>query len=150
VPRSFTEMVFDTLVLDYNERYVKRSADRQFDQVDGSVTSMQDQVITLQEVAERQNQKMLHMQAMVEGLLDVLHGKGSIDQAELERAVKSAWIRLTIPQQPPTRQVATDPYRGMPAAASTPSARCSKCGREVVAAQTNVSLDGDVVCDACS
>lgn len=67
----------------------------------------------LRAVVQRQAQEIVQLRAMFLGLVEVLHDRSALDEAELERAVKAALVRLTppppVPQPPPT-----DPYRGTP------------------------------------
>ncbi len=100
----------------------------------------------------RQAQEILRLRAMFMGVVEVLHDKAPFDDAELERAVQTAWAKLTMPPPPPPpRQPAamTDPYRGIPLApVDTRTTTCIKCRRQVPATRTNITADGEV-CDAC-
>jgi formylmethanofuran dehydrogenase subunit E len=79
-----------------------------------------------------QQQQILQLRAIVTGLIDALHAKGSFEDEELESAVAQA-MSEAFP----------------PATSSGPTVTCSKCGREVAAAQTDVTETG-LVCDACA
>jgi formylmethanofuran dehydrogenase subunit E len=85
---------------------------------------------SLARVAQRQQQEILHLRAVVTGLIDALHAKGSFDDGELEQAVEQAYSELA------------------PAAAPG-TVTCSTCGRQVAAAQTDITASGPV-CDACA
>jgi formylmethanofuran dehydrogenase subunit E len=86
-----------------------------------------------QQIAQQQ-QELLHLRAVVTGLIDALHAKGSFDDDELETAVKQAYAELVPPA---------------PAAVSGPTVVCSKCGRQVAAARADLTASGPV-CDACT
>jgi hypothetical protein len=60
----------------------------------------------------RQAEEILRLRAMFMGLAELLEEKGQVDDAELGRAVESAWNTLN--PRPPESMPSTDPYRGMP------------------------------------
>ena len=119
--------------------------------VENNVSDLQGQL--------RRAQEILRLRAMIMGLVEVMHAKAPFDDAELERATKSAWDRLQPPpssfgpddpwRQPPTAAAAatTDPYRGTPPAVRTTT--CAKCGRTVPTSQTTITERGEV-CDTCA
>lgn len=114
-------------------------------------------LVTLKALVKRQSEELLYMRAMFMGLVDVLHGKVSFDDAELAQAVNAAWTELHAP--PPRQPDASgggDPYRGTvaspepaPTPTPTPMLTCTRCGRSVPVARTTITLDGEL-CDACA
>ena len=86
-----------------------------------------------QEIA-RQQQELLHLRAVVTGLIDALHAKGSFEDDELERAVDQAVSELVEPA---------------PAVAPGSTVVCSTCGRQVAKAHTDITAAGPV-CDGCA
>jgi hypothetical protein len=110
-------------------------------------------VTSLQATVQRQGQEILWLRAVLSGLVEVLHARSSIDDAELEHAVQAAWNQLTAPPPAPSPAPAmTDPYRGTPAEPTALPERlvlCTRCGRRVPAAKTNITESGEV-CDTCS
>jgi hypothetical protein len=102
----------------------------------------------LQAAMQRQGQEILLLRATIMGLVEVLHTRSPIDEAELQ----AAWGRLLSPPPPPVAPSMTDPYRGMPGPAPAPRERMilgPQCGRRVPASRTNITEHGEV-CDACS
>jgi hypothetical protein len=67
----------------------------------------------LRKAVQRQAQELLHLRALFMGVVEILHEKAPFDDAELERAVNAALIKLTPPPKEPPK-AATDPYRGTP------------------------------------
>jgi hypothetical protein len=116
----------------------------ELDYVENDVASMQQQL-------RKQASEILWLRAMFMGVVEVLHAKAPFDDAELAAAVQHAWARLNTPPPPPASAVATaitgDPYRGTPTAAAAMHT-CTKCGRQVPASSTTITLSGEV-CDSC-
>lgn len=103
----------------------------------------------LRRLIKQQSQQLLQLRAMFMGVVDVLHAKMPFDDAELERAVTSAWTQLTAPPPPPA-QPGGEPYRGHSAPQAPPRmVTCAKCLKQVPATRTNITAAGEV-CDACS
>jgi hypothetical protein len=116
------------------------------------LSSVEVSVAGLQTVIQRQAQEILRLRAMIMGVVEVLHAKAPFDDAELERAVQTAWTQLTTVPPAPAAAGFTDPYRGTPADATAAPERlvlCTRCGRQVAASKTNITASGEV-CDACS
>jgi hypothetical protein len=66
----------------------------------------------LRKLVQRQAEEILRLRAMFMGLAELLEEKGQVDDADLGRAVESAWNRLN--PRPAEPVPSTDPYRGMP------------------------------------
>jgi hypothetical protein len=110
---------------------------------------VQADVTSLQQALRKQANEILYLRAMFMGVVEVLHAKAPFDDAELAAAVDRAWGRLNRPPPPPasvTAGAAVDPYRGTPA--PQPMHTCTKCGRQVPASSTTITLTGEV-CDSC-
>jgi hypothetical protein len=67
----------------------------------------------LRKLVERQAKELLQLRAMFMGIVEVLQAKSDVDEAELERAVQAAWVKLS-PPPPEPKPASTDPYRGIP------------------------------------
>jgi hypothetical protein len=80
---------------------INRNAD-DLESIDGRVAGLTDTVA-------RQAGEIVHLQAVVMALVEVLQTTKSLDDAELERAVKRTLEKLSPPPAEPAR--AGDPYR---------------------------------------
>jgi hypothetical protein len=109
----------------------------ELDYVQGDVTS-------LQQVVRKQQNEILWLRAMFMGVVEVLHAKAPFDDAELAAAVDRAWSKLNRPPAPPMAATGA-PHPGQAAVAMH---TCSKCGRQVPASSTTITLTGEV-CDSC-
>ncbi len=112
---------------------------------------VEDSVISLRAVLQRQTQELLYMRAMFSGLIETLHARQPFVEGELEAAVQRAWTELTAPPPTPHPTTADHPYRGEPVAAKAVerTVRCTKCLRQVPASQTTITATGEI-CDSCS
>ncbi|HEY3803944.1 MAG TPA: hypothetical protein VGL61_15115 [Kofleriaceae bacterium] len=106
----------------------------ELDQAAHNVESLAKVAVRQGQTIAQQQQELLHLRAVVTGLIDALHSKGAFDDDELERAVDQAFGELVPPA---------------PATASGPTVMCTKCGRQVATAQTEITASGPV-CDACA
>ena len=138
-----------------DRRAINRNAE-DLSYVEADVSFLQAAVQRQGQEILRQGEELLRLRAMLMGVVEVLHTRAPFDDAELERAVQAAWMQLTAPPPPPPppppASSMTDPYRGIPAAATAPPVRlvmCTRCGRQVPASKTNITEHGEV-CDACS
>jgi len=112
---------------------INQNAD-ELDQAAHNIESLAKVAMRQGQTIAQQQQEILHLRAIVTGLIDALHAKGSFEDDELERAVQQAYTELVPPA---------------PAVAPGPTVVCSKCGRQVAAARTDLTAAGPV-CDACS
>ena len=121
---------FQPQTQDYNA--INQNAD-ELDRASHNIESLAKVAVRQGQELARQQQQILHLRAVVTGLIDALHAKGSFEDAELESAVERA-MSEAFPPVPAT---------------SGPTVVCSKCGREVAATRTDITAAGPV-CDACA
>jgi len=76
-----------------------------------SLETVEGRVADLRDTIEKQNDEIVRLRAMIVGLAEVVKGVAPFDSADLERAVKDAYLQLV----PPPAVTSTDPYRGTPA-----------------------------------
>lgn len=76
----------------------------------------------LRTVVQRQAQEILHLRAMVMGIVEILRAKVALDEAELAQAAQAAYSSLVSPPRPPPPppQPSTDPYRNAPGSEPSP------------------------------
>ena len=100
------------------------------------LTAVEATVDGLRTQLARQQKELVHLRAMLMGVVEVLHAKAPFDDAELDAAVKAAHDKLTAPPNPHA-----------PRPVQTTS--CARCARTVLLSQTNITAFG-TVCDACT
>jgi TolA-binding protein len=77
------------------------------------LSTVEAEVGALRTLVQRQAQDILRLRAMLDGVVDLLHDKLQLDEAELRRSVEAAWEKLNPPPpEKPVSPVGTDPYRG--------------------------------------
>ncbi|HEY1546737.1 MAG TPA: hypothetical protein VGG28_02900 [Kofleriaceae bacterium] len=124
--------------LEYRERDAIDQNANELDQMEGDVAA-------LGKLVRKQADDLVVLRAFVIGLVEVLHTKTSLDQAELDAAVSDAYARLTAPPPPPDPNVS----KPKPRARDERPITCAKCGKSVPAYRTTITGDGEV-CDACA
>lgn len=82
----------------------------------------------LRVAVQQQGEQLVQLRAVVMGVVELLQLRATFHEAELERAVKTAWTKLTTP---PPAAVTTHPYRG---SGDEPSAADVEAARELMRA----------------
>ena len=75
-----------------------------------TLESVEANVTELQRLVSRQAQEILRLRATITGIVEVLHDKVALDDADLERAVNTAWEHLSPPASA-APATSTTPYR---------------------------------------
>lgn len=97
-----------------------------------ALSSVEANLGDLRKVMERHAKEILQLRAMLMGVVEVLHEKAVVDDAELERAVQAAWAKLS-PPPPEPKPASTDPYRGTPGEPSEADIEAAKALLETTA-----------------
>lgn len=81
-----------------------------------TLSNVETTVADLRKLVERQAKEITQLRAMFMGMVEVLHGRGQLDEAELESAVKAAWTKLS-PPPAESKPSQSGPYRDTPSSA---------------------------------
>ncbi|HEX5058207.1 MAG TPA: hypothetical protein VFV99_02550 [Kofleriaceae bacterium] len=94
------------------------------------LSNVEADVTALRTLVQRQAAEITQLRAMFMGMVEVLHQRGSLDETELESAVKAAFLKLS-PPPPEPKPSASDPYRGI--ATSEPTAEAIEAAKALLA-----------------
>ncbi len=83
-----------------------------------ALENVEQRLVNMEATVARQDKEIVRLRATIVGLVEILHTTTAFDDRELERAVNTAWERMTAPPEPPPTPTATDPYRGTAGAAA--------------------------------
>lgn len=90
-----------------------------------ALSSVEANLGDLRNIVERQAKEILQLRTMFVALVDVLHERAVVDEAEIERAVQEAWAKVS-PPPPEPKPASTDPYRGTPGEPSAAETEAAK------------------------
>jgi len=91
-----------------------------------TLSNVEAHVVDLRNLVERQANEITQLRAMFMGLVEVLHDKAVVDEAQLEHTIKAAWTKLSASTVQPhapggpqrdTPNAPGGPYRDTPSAA---------------------------------